>query len=120
MRCGECFQTKTRMQPSLLMQQMPLTTEIATYVINCYSTPARLFVVGGLELKSQEGTTQGDPLGMAIYALRITPMMNLMLVAIGDQHNKMVGFADDISAAGSIEALKQWLDHVMDIGPNYG
>ena len=33
--------------------------EIATYVVNCYANPARLFVIGGLELKSQEGTTQG-------------------------------------------------------------
>jgi len=81
--------------------------EISTYVINCYSDPARLFVISGLELKSQEGRTQGDPLGMAVYVLRITPMMNILLMAIGDQHNKMVGFADAIAAAGSIEALKR-------------
>ena len=40
--------------------------EIATYVTNCYANPARLFVIGGFELKSAEGTTQGDPLGMAV------------------------------------------------------
>ena len=33
---------------------------ISTYVNNCYTNSARLFVIGGLELKSQEGTTQGD------------------------------------------------------------
>ena len=32
---------------------------IATYVTNTYRVPARLFVVGGSELKSAEGTTQG-------------------------------------------------------------
>ena len=31
---------------------------ITTYVINTYRVPARLFVVGGSELKSAEGTTQ--------------------------------------------------------------
>ena len=31
---------------------------IATYVTNTYCVPARLFVVGGSELKSAEGTTQ--------------------------------------------------------------
>ena len=35
---------------------------IATYVTNTYRVPARLFVVGGSELKSAEGTTQEDPL----------------------------------------------------------
>ena len=35
---------------------------IATYVTNTYRVPACLFVVGGSELKSAEGTTQGDPL----------------------------------------------------------
>ena len=33
---------------------------IGTYVINTYLVPACLFVVGGSELKSTEGTTQGD------------------------------------------------------------
>ncbi len=30
---------------------------IATYVRNCYQTPARLFVIGGQEILSREGTT---------------------------------------------------------------
>jgi len=94
--------------------------EIATYVVNCYTIPARLFVIGGLELKSQEGTTQGDPLGMAIYAIGVTPMLDILLVGIGDQHNKMVAFADDITAAGTLQALKQWWDHILDVGPSYG
>ena len=57
---------------------------------------------------------------MAIYALGIKAMMNIMLIAIADQHNKMVGFADDITAAGDIQSLKQWWDHLLEIGPSYG
>ena len=94
--------------------------EISTYVKNCYSEPARLFVIGGLEIKSQEGTTQGDPLGMAVYALGVTPMLNILLIGIGNKHNRMVAFADDITAAGSLDALKQWWDHILEIGPSYG
>ncbi|XP_066916388.1 uncharacterized protein [Clytia hemisphaerica] len=94
--------------------------EIATYVSNCYANPARLFVIGGLEISSQEGTTQGDPLGMAIYALGVTPMLNILLFRINNQHNRMVAFADDITAAGTLEALKQWWDHLLEIGPSYG
>ena len=37
---------------------------ISTYVTNCYRRPARLFVIGGVELTSKEG----DPIGMAVYA----------------------------------------------------
>ena len=36
--------------------------EIALYVIKTYRSPSRLFVSGGGEIFSQEGTTQGDPL----------------------------------------------------------
>ena len=42
--------------------------EISTFVANCYQEPARLFVMGGLEIKSLEGTTQGDPTAMPVYA----------------------------------------------------
>ena len=63
-------------------------------------TPARLFVVGGVEQRSREGMT------MAIYALAITPLLNIMIATIGDEHNKMAAFADDVSASGKLLALR--------------
>lgn len=39
---------------------------ITTYVSNCYSRPARHFVLGGTEILTEEGTTQGDPIAMAV------------------------------------------------------
>ena len=37
---------------------------IATYAINTYRLSARLFITGGQEILSAEGTTQGKPLAM--------------------------------------------------------
>lgn len=93
---------------------------ISTFIKNCYATSARLFVIGGVELCSREGTTQGDPLGMAIYSLAITPLLNIMIATIGEEHNKMAAFADDVSAAGKLSALRNWWNQLIQIGPKYG
>ena len=42
-----------------------LCTNFATILINTYRRPSRLFIVGGGEISSTEGTTQGDTLAMA-------------------------------------------------------
>ena len=77
---------------------------IATYVINTYRAPARLFVVGGSELKSAEGITQGDPLAMSMNAISLQPLISLL-------HNrstaKQCWFADDATGAGALEEVKQ-------------
>ena len=83
-------------------------------------TPTRLFVSGGLELTSREGSTQGGPLGMATHSIRITPMLDMMLVTMQKDNNKMMEFADDVAATGNLEAVKRWWDTLMQIGPNYG
>ena len=90
---------------------------IATYVINTYRVPARFFVVGGSELKSAEGTTQGDRLAMSIYAISLQTLISL-------PHNhsaaKQRWFADDATGAGSLEEVKQWWDALRDTGPSLG
>ena len=53
--------------------------EIGAFVRNCYALPSRLYVIGGSELKSCEGTTQGDPAAMMIYAIA---KMSLLLMLI--------------------------------------
>ena len=63
---------------------------IAAYAINNYRQPARLFITGGKEIVSAEGTTQGDPLAMGLYALTIQPLITTLQVAFsvnGDQTN---------------------------------
>ena len=52
-----------------------LCPSISTYVNNCYSSPTDLYIQGGRSIKSEEGTTQGDPTAMAVYALGIPPLL---------------------------------------------
>jgi hypothetical protein len=42
---------------------------LTTFTMNCYQVPGRLFIVGGVEISSCEGTTQGDPLAMPLPSL---------------------------------------------------
>ena len=82
---------------------------ISIYVGNCYTLPSRLFIIGGTEIQSSEGTTQGDPVAMPIYALSVIPLMLMVLEITNTNTNsdaKMVAYADDFSAAGSISSLK--------------
>ena len=76
------------------------------YTYNCYSVTSRLFVQGGKEIESAEGTTQGDPIAMPMYAVAIKPLLNI--IKNDDTTNiKHVAFADDISGAGKIEQLRK-------------
>ena len=97
--------------------------EIATSVCSCYATSARLFIFGGSELKSEEGTTQGDPIAMAVYALATIPL-SLMVLEITaqfpDNSVKMVGYADDFTAGGTVTSIKKCWDTLCKLGPKFG
>ena len=67
---------------------MPLTR------IDCQR---RLLIIGGHEILSAEGTTQGDPLAMGLYALSIQPLITSLQ---GACKIKQCWFADDVSGAG--------------------
>ena len=94
-----------------------LCPPIATYAINTYRQPARLFIIGGRELKSAEGTTQGDSLVMAIYASSLQPLITHLGIS---SDTKQCWYADDASGSGSLEAIKQWWDELTEAGPNLG
>ena len=87
-----------------------LCPAMSTFVTNCYTAPAQLFVIGGTEIRSNEGTTQGDPVAMAIYAIGITPLITMMIELVTTRCDdiKMVAFADGFSAAGKLTSLLHW------------
>ena len=95
---------------------------IATYIINCYATPSRLFIVGLGEILSSEGTTHGDSTAMEAYALGILPLIKFLLelINLNEMHAKEVIFADDFSVAGNLNSIKDYWDKLTVIGPKYG
>ena len=95
---------------------------IATFVVNCYSTASRLFVVGGTELRSDEGTTQGDPIAMFVYAIATIPLIlhTVSTIEGNSMNTKTAGYADDIFGGGTIEGLRCMWDSIEQWGPEYG
>jgi len=91
---------------------------IATYVYNCYCVPSSLFIFGGGEISSEEGTTQGDPLAMPVYAVGITPLMSI--IKNEDANNKHVAFADDLAGTGKLKNLLRWWCSIGTFGPKLG
>ena len=74
---------------------------LTQYVNNCYRFPARLFLIGRIEIKSKEGTNQGDPAANLWNRLHTTPLLTIMLETIMEAI--MIAFADNITAAGICE-----------------
>ena len=88
------------------------------YAYNCYSIHVRLFVVGGVELKSKEGTTQGDPTSMALYALGLMPL--LWKLNSSEETADQVGYADDLQCIRKLKMMRKYYDICSSEGPKYG
>ena len=95
---------------------------LATYVVNCYGLPAHLFVYGGKSITSREGTTQGDPTAMGIYALGILPLLIAIKSSVHetDDHLLQVAFADDLTGTGSLRSLRTWWETIVKFGHSIG
>ena len=99
---------------STLQNIRVLCPSLATALINTYRNNAELFIDGESVL-SREGTTQGDPLAMGMYALGILPLIRKL-----DHLAKQVWFADDTTAGGKLKQLCEWWDEIVSVGPSYG
>ena len=91
-----------------------------TFACNLYQPRVRLFVQGGAEISSTEGTTQGGPESMAIYALATIPILNSIKTnQPTDDPVKHVAYADDAVGAGKICNLRLWWDAFCEIRPQF-
>ena len=72
------------------------------YILNCHVCPTRLFIIGGEELLSNEGITQGNPTSMVAYALGILQLLQFLLdfISVNKLNPKEVAFGDDFTVAG--------------------
>ena len=73
-----------------------LCPSLAVILINTYRAKVPLFI-DGKHLFSSEGTTQGNPLAMAMHAISVVPLID----AVRDCEIRQAWFADDATAAGS-------------------
>ena len=93
---------------------------MATYIRNCYQKPSRLFIAGGKELLSAEGTTQGDPAAMPAYGIGILPFLAMIRPAQEGVGVKQLAYADDLGAGSKLESLREWWSNIEINGPSFG
>ena len=67
---------------------------MAVYTNNCYCTQSPLFVQGGKEISSAEGTTQDDSIAMPLYAIDIALLLQ-MIKPDDAEDVRDVAFADN-------------------------
>lgn len=96
---------------------------IAPYVENTYSEPSNLYINSDknnsvITLKSREGTTQGDPVAMAMYAIGLTVLQEE--ISFEKTNVRQVAYADDLTGAGKLTDLKKWWGLVTENGPIIG
>ena len=100
-----------------------LCPSIAQYVENTYKEPTHLYMATRnnrqlANIIAEEGTTQGDPIAMAMYALGLSALLEEIKYETTEIKN--VAFADDLTGAGKIEKLKAWWDLISTRGSQVG
>ena len=97
-----------------LLNVQRICPSFAPILVNTYRSEPSLFIEGET-IPSCEGTTQGDVLAMAMYAIDTLPLI-LQL-----QHEaEHIWYADDSAAGGTIDRLRNWWDKLWKLGPSFG
>ena len=79
--------------------------------------PSRLFIVGGGEILSSEGTIQGKPIVMGAHTLSILPLIKFLLELI---NLKEAVFADNYFVAASLNSINDYPEKLTAIDPKCG
>ena len=87
-------------------------------LINFYRSPSRIFLASDgkfAEFSSQEGTTQGCPLAMAMFAIALKPLHDELKSLC-----KQAWFADDGTGCDTFSKMRNMYDALLARGPLYG
>ena len=93
-----------------------LCPSLGRVLVNLYRIESSLFI-GKDTLLSKEGTTQGDPLAMIMYAVASVPLINKLSSIDG---MKQLWYADDATGIGTVNGLKEWWSKINDLGGSFG
>ena len=99
-----------------LRNVLHLCPSLGRVLVNFYRDSTDLFIDGDI-LLSKEGTTQGDPLAMCMFAIATIP---LIWDLAHESSARQVWYADDSTAGGYLVDLKKWWDKLSVCGPHYG
>ena len=95
---------------------MHICSSIAPAIINSYRSDCYIFI-GGEVMHFSDGTTQRDPLAMAMYAIATLPLIcHLKEASSANQ----VWFADDATTGDPIQHLKQSWEVLEKIDTDFG
>ena len=94
-----------------------LCPSLATILINTYRHPIDLHF-HDIVLHSAEGTTQGDPLAMTMYAIATIPLIKSLRTT--QKEVSQTWYADDACTSGKIDQLYSWREHLSIEGPKFG
>ena len=95
---------------------------LSRYLKNTYRQPADLYIRDNSKvavIKSNEGTTQGDPPASGWYALSTVPIIE-HINAISECSVAQVWFADDSAFGGKLENVASLWNELEQVGPGYG
>ncbi|CAB0015791.1 unnamed protein product [Nesidiocoris tenuis] len=112
---ANAFNTMSR--PLAIWNARILWPRCAKFLFNTYrGFPVVLFRQSEITLHSQEGTTQGDPLGMLMYSVGTLPLIKSL------KTNRWVQnwYADDSSCCGKLRDVRQWFNLLQEQGPRWG
>ena len=113
------FRSNSVKRETTIQNIASLCPSFYVFLVNTYRCPIRLFIpVWREEIMSLEGTTQGDPAAMGMYALSVVPLIKLSEKA--ESQVCQVWYADDGTGVGKLTQLKGWWDTLASKGPNHG
>eukprot|EP01002_Notosolenus_urceolatus_P004535 NODE_219_length_2456_cov_28.544661_g170_i0.p1 GENE.NODE_219_length_2456_cov_28.544661_g170_i0~~NODE_219_length_2456_cov_28.544661_g170_i0.p1 ORF type:complete len:706 (+),score=136.49 NODE_219_length_2456_cov_28.544661_g170_i0:106-2118(+) len=93
-----------------------LAPTLGSVAKNIYGSPSRAILSDGSSIPSVEGTVQGCPIAMQVFAMGTIPLIRSL-----DNISRNQGwYADDSACVGSIETAAKWMKHLKTMGEPHG